>query len=360
MKKKLLSVLNFEVAAVTLTLFEATVDAAGVNKDNGYMYNTTANTKETSGNDIHPYLRQFYAQYILENAEDTNVHNQFGIEESVPEGNGPVVVFEGQDPYPAATEPLVEGVTPVGNKINYRKVICQLYQYGSYTPVTDMMGLYIGSNKARLDTAELGAQAGRTLDYVTREVLNGGTMVQYAPIVAADGTETKVTSRSAITADAKFSVREILKAARFLKRNSATPFGDSFVAIIHPDVEFDVLDSTKFKEIVSYTNNVDRIFKGEIGKIGQVRFVVSPQAKVFEGAGFDGIDVYSTLILGQKAYGTIEMQGGNLEHIVQPLGSAGAADPLKQRGSRGWKVTHGAVRLCETAMIRVESAASPL
>ncbi len=351
---------KFEVVAATLTLFDAVVDAAGVNTDNGYMYNRTDNTKETSGNSIHPQLRDFYAQYILENAEDDNIHGQFGIEENVPEGNGPVVRFEGQDPYPAATTPLVEGVTPVGNKISYRNVLCQLYQYGAYTPVTDLMGYYLGNKKAVMDTAELGAQAGRTIDEINRECLNGGTMVQYAPIVDADGNETRVLSRSAITEDAKFSVKEILKASRFLKRNSAKPFGKSFVAIIHPDVEYDVLSSKGFIEAIAYTNNVERLFNGEIGRIGQVRFVVSPQAKIFKGAGAGGIDVYSTLILGQKAYGTISMQGGNLQHIVKPVGSAGSADPLNQRGSRGWKVTHGVVRLCETNMIRVESAASPL
>lgn len=357
---KLFSVLNdFKVVSATLTLFEVTVDAAGVNRDNGVMYNTTQNN--TEGNLIKPALRDFYAQYILENAEDDNIHGQFGIEETVSEGHGPVVVFEGQDPYPAATEPLQEGVTPVGNKLSYRKVIALLYQYGAYTPVTDLMGYYLGSKKAVQDTAELGAQAGRTIDEVNRECLNGGTSVLYAPIVDADGKETAVLDRSAITADAKFTIKEIFKAARFLKRNKAKPFGDSYVAIIHPDVEYDVMISKGFIAVTAYTEKgVERMFKGELGKIGNVRFVVSPQAKIFEGAGADGVDVYSTLVFGQKAYGTISMQGGNLEHIVQPVGSAGAADPLKQRGSRGWKVTHGVVRLCETNMVRIESAASPI
>lgn len=352
---------EFAVLAATLTLFEDTVDAAGINRSNGYMYNRTDNTPETSGNQINDRLRKFYAAYILENAEDDNIHGQFGIEETIPEGNGPVIEFEGQDPYPAATTPLEEGITPKGNKISYRSVMAQIYQYGAYTPVTDLMGYYLGNKKAVMDTAELGAQAGRTIDQVERECLNGGTVVQYAPILDAEGKETKVLSRAAITEDAKFTVKEIFKATRTLKRNKAKPFEGGYVAIIHPDVEYDVMTSKGFIAINAYTESgVKQIFKGEIGKIGNVRFVVTPEAKVFEGEGADGIDVYSTLVLGQKAYGKISMAGGHLRHIVKPVGSGGSEDPLDQRGSRGWKVSHGIVRLCETNMVRVESAASPL
>lgn len=360
MKKTLLSTLGFEVLAVTLTLFDVTVDAGGVNRSNGYVVNATDNSTDTSGNPLTPLQRLFHSSIMLENAQDVNIHNQFGIQETIRHGHGPTVSFRGLDPYPAATTPLVEGVTPVGNTMSMREVTCRVYQYGAYTPFTDLLGLMAGDPISVMDSQELGAQAGRTADQLTREVLNAGTMVQYAPIIDADGNETPVLSRKAITADAKFTVSEILKAARFLKRNKATPFGDSFVALIHPDVEYDVLNSKGFKEITTYTQNVDRIYKGEIGKVGMVRFVVSPETKVFEGEGAGGIDVYSTIVLGQKAYGTISMEGGNLEHIVKPVGSAGAADPLNQRGTRGWKMMHGAVRLCESAMLRVESACTPV
>ena len=69
-------------------------------------------------------------------------------------------------------------------------------------------------------------------------------------------------------------------------------------------------------------------------------------------------EVYATLIIGENAYGTTEISGGGLEHIVKQLGSAGAADPLNQRGSAGWKATKAAVRLVEPYMVRIETAAS--
>ena len=54
-------------------------------------------------------------------------------------------------------------------------------------------------------------------------------------------------------------------------------------------------------------------------------------------AGADGIDVYSTLIIGENAYATTKVEGGGLETIIKQLGSAGTADPLNQRATVGWK-----------------------
>ena len=74
--------------------------------------------------------------------------------------------------------------------------------------------------------------------------------------------------------------------------------------------------------------------------------------------GKDGRDVYSTLILGADAYGVTELEGGGLQHIVKQLGSSGAADPLNQRATAGWKLTKVAERLVEQYMVRIESAST--
>ena len=56
--------------------------------------------------------------------------------------------------------------------------------------------------------------------------------------------------------------------------------------------------------------------------------------------------------------GQFHPTGGGLQHIVKPLGSAGSADPLNQRGTVGWKATKVAERLVEAYMIRVETAST--
>ena len=79
---------------------------------------------------------------------------------------------------------------------------------------------------------------------------------------------------------------------------------------------------------------------------------------MFEGAGAAGRDVYATLILGDNAYGTTEIEGGGLTLIVKQLGSGGAQDPLDQRASVAWKATKAAVRLQEAYMVRIETTST--
>lgn len=86
---------------------------------------------------------------------------------------------------------------------------------------------------------------------------------------------------------------------------------------------------------------------------------VDANAVLYPGeAGAGGRDVYSTLILGDNAYGVTEVTGGGLEHIFKPLGSAGAADPLNQRCTSGWKATQTAVILVDEFMRRIETAST--
>ncbi|MBP3667853.1 MAG: N4-gp56 family major capsid protein [Clostridia bacterium] len=75
-------------------------------------------------------------------------------------------------------------------------------------------------------------------------------------------------------------------------------------------------------------------------------------------AGAEGRDVYATLIMGDNAYGTTQLGGEGLQHIVKQLGSAGTSDPLNQRATVGWKASKVTVRLVEAFMVRIETAST--
>ena len=153
------------------------------------------------------------------------------------------------------------------------------------------------------------------------------------------------------------TVDAVRRAVRFLKVMNAPKINGNYVGIIHPDVSYDLMSDPKWVNVKTYSDP-DGIYEGEIGQIEGVRFVETSEAKVFEGAGASGVDVYSTLILGADAYGVTEITGGGLEHIVKQLGSAGTADPLNQRATAGWKATKTAERLVEQYMVRIETAST--
>ena len=76
------------------------------------------------------------------------------------------------------------------------------------------------------------------------------------------------------------------------------------------------------------------------------------------GAGKDGRNIYSTLFIGQNAYGVTNITGGGLETIIKQKGSAGTGDPLDQRSTVGWKATQTAEILSPEFMVRVETTCS--
>lgn len=312
------------------------------------------NTNVTTDTGLSKEMKTFYSDYLIDMAEPNLVHDQFGQKHPIPKNGGKIIEFRKYDSLPKALTPLTEGVTPNGQKLSMSVITSNVQQYGGYIELSDILLLTAIDNNLVQATKLLGSQAGRTLDTITREVLNGGTNVQYA--------EGQVTARNALvggqaTGNHYLTVDAVRRAVRFLKVMNAPKINGSYVGIIHPDVSYDLMSDPKWVNVKTYSDP-DGIYEGEIGKIEGVRFVETSEAKVFEGAGASGVDVYSTLILGADAYGVTEITGGGLEHIVKQLGSAGTADPLNQRATAGWKATKTAERLVEQYMVRIETAST--
>lgn len=100
------------------------------------------------------------------------------------------------------------------------------------------------------------------------------------------------------------------------------------------------------------TANTDSLITVEAADFG----TVADNAVIYPGeGGANGLAVFGTLILGDGAYGVTEVNGGGLEIIVKQRGSSGAADPLDQRSSVGWKAIKTAELLIESYLVRIES-----
>ena len=314
--------------------------------------NTTGQTGE--GQDLSGEMKTFYSDYLIDMAEPELVHDQFGQKHPIPKNGGKTIEFRKYDPLPKALTPLTEGVTPNGQKLSMSTISATVAQYGGFIELSDMLLLTAIDNNLVQATKLLGSQAGRTLDTITREVLNGGTNVQYA--------EGQVSSREALVGGQSegnhyLTVNAVRKAVRFLKVMNAPRINGYYAGIIHPDCSYDLMDDPKWVNVKTYSDP-EGIYEGEIGRIEGVRFVETSEAKVFSGAGASGRDVYSTLIMGADAYGVTEITGGGLQHIVKQLGSGGTSDPLNQRATAGWKATKVAERLVEPYMVRIETAST--
>ena len=299
-----------------------------------------------SGNDISAEMKTFYDKALIRLAEPNLIHDQFGQKRPIPAGNGKVIEFRRFNPLPAVKDDrlLVEGITPTGQNYGVAATTATVMQYGGYITTTDMLNLTAFDNTMAEILKLLGSQAGRVSDIVTRDELVSGTNVQYA---------NSKTSRANLAAADILKIDDIKKAVRFLRRNNAETINGDYVAIIHPDVAYDLMNDSEWIDANQYAGS-SKIFEGEIGKMYGVRFVESTQAKIWSST----VPVYATLVIAANAYGVTSINGGGIETIVKQLGSGGTADPLNQRATVGWKLNKAVKILVDAYMVRIESAAS--
>lgn len=318
--------------------------------------NVQTTLKNTVGsNDLSPEMKTFYDKALLKFARPNLVHDQFAQKRNIPKNGGKTIEFRRYSQLPKALTALTEGVTPDGQNLNVTTVTATVAQYGGYITLSDVLLLTAIDNNLMEAIELLGDQAGRTLDTITREVLCAGTNVIYAGGRSA---------RTGITGSDKLTVMDIKKAVRELKVGLAKKIDGYYVAIIHPDTAFDIMNDDEWINASEYAGST-QIFEGEIGKLYGVRFVESTEAKIWAQAGApvtaggtDKISVYATLVMGANAYGTTAPEGGGLESIVKQLGSGGTADPLNQRATAGWKAMKTAEILYNDYLVRIESAST--
>lgn len=390
-----------------------------------------ATTSATTGNDLSHEMKVYYQDRLIDLAGPLLVHDQFGQKRPIPQGRGKTTEFRAFTKLPKLVTELVEGVTPDGQALDTYTVTATVKQYGGYVCLTDFI-MQTAIDPMAEEALKLIAQQGAlSMDTVTREIINAGTNVQYG-----DGT---VASRSAITASTKLTVLAIRKAVRTLKRQNAPTINGNYVAIVHPDIAFDLMSDPTWVDWQKYTSP-EHMYKNEIGQIAGVRFVETTEAKVFTGedlasdsttllingavsanattavfdggtvaanalagrkilidgkvynvasntassgtatitlatgekfaaitdntviypgeAGAAGVDVYSTLVIGEGAYGVTDISGGGLQTIIKQKGSGGTADPLDQRATIGWKAVKTAEILVNEYMVRIETGAT--
>ena len=312
-------------------------------------------TQTTTQDGLSAEMKTFYDMTLIDEASANLVHDQFGQKRPIPKNGGKTIEFRKFSPLAKATTPLTEGVTPSGNSLTVTNITATVQQYGDFIVQSDVLELTALDNTILEATKLLGRQAGATLDTVVRNVLQAGTNVTYCPKLAADGTETAVTSRAGLDATAQLTVDVVNQVVAKLRAQNAPTINGKYVAIIHPYVAYDLMRDPAWIDAHKYAQP-ENLYEGELGEIGGVRFVQSTEAKVYTGSGCpSGLAVFGSLFFGEGAYGVTEIEGGGLETIVKQKGSAGTADPLNQRSSVGWKALKTAELLIPNYLVRVES-----
>jgi N4-gp56 family major capsid protein len=270
------------------------------------------------------------------------------------------------------TKQISEGVTPEATAIDKMDIEATLVQYGDRTVISDVVLDTHEDPILQESIAILGEEAPILIEKSRFNVLKAGTNVVYSGTVS-----TRATVLAVMTA----AVQK--RAVRTLKRQLAKPITSivkstvnygteaiaaSFVGLCHPDLQYDLEALVGWVSVADYGAVVP--FEGEIGKFGEVRYILSTIFEPWTGTGACGIaggttqikngagenHVYPILYLGQNAYGIIPLKGAAslVPMVVNPKPSD--SDPMAQRGHVAWKTMTTTIILNDFFMVRAEVA----
>jgi N4-gp56 family major capsid protein len=301
---------------------------------------------QTTSSTLSSVMQIYYDKRLLMRAEKELVYKQLGRVGTLPQGEGKTIYWTRYTNMPAQSTTLTEGTDPTARGISAVTVSAVLGQYGDLTQVTDVLSLTAFDNVIASAVELLGYQAGLTVDTIVRDVVAATTNVLYASGVA---------DRTAISATDVMTVADIRKAVRTLRAANAkanSKAGGKFVAVVHPNVEYDLQGDDAWVNAAQYTEKgVGRIFQGETGEMYGVKFLRSSNAPVLAGSGSAGTDVYQTLIFGEEAFGVSDLQ--NIRTIVHNPSKNSA---LELYADVGWKTSFVAAILNNDYMVSIESA----
>ncbi len=268
-----------------------------------------------------------------------------------------------------ATTPLVEGVTPAGQKLDKVDISVSIAQYGDFVSSSDVVEDTHEDPVMAQAVDVLGEQAAQTKETLSFNVLKAGTSIRYANGTGRTDVNTPITLtllRKATRDIKRQNGRYITSVVKSTPAFNTQPVEAAFVCLVHPDVETDIRGISGFIPTKQYGSVTP--WENEIGAVEDVRFVKSTLFVPFADAGGTAgsmlsttgtsADVYPCLLIAKDAYGVMVLKGANsiTPMVVNPKPSAG--DPLGQRGTIGWKTWHAAVILNDAWMVRIEVAAT--
>ena len=339
--------------------------------------------------DISPRTAAYVVKDMLERGMPHLVFEKFGQSKPLPQNSTQQMTFRryflthshsgdfesgvyyGSSLFDPTNAELSEAVTPDATQLDNEDITISLKQYGTRVRMSDVIQDTHEDPVMQEATDIIGEQAATILEKVRFNKLIGGTNVYF----------TNGSARSDVNTTMSLSIQR--KVTRQLKRNLGQPItkvlkstpnygteavAPSFIAIAHTDLENDIRDMQGFVPVEKYGSMTP--YEGEVGKVEDVRYIVSTICEAWEDAGGDpstnsvlstsgsSADVYPILFLARNAYGIVPLKGKSsiTPMVVNPTPSD--SDPMGQRAHVSWKAWQGAVILNDQWMVRVETAAS--
>lgn len=282
-----------------------------------------------------PAVREYYDRLLLMTAYPMLVHTRFAQKRILPEKMGDTIVFRRYARLATVPIPLVDGVTPPGSALSATDIKAQVSFYGNFVLITNQVQLTV-EDRVMNESARLLAQnLAQTLDEVTRDVLASTSSVLQCANGSNGSTPTEITKQDIDVAVKTLLGNDALMISEVVSATTGigtAPIRPAFFAYIDTDLLDDLEAVSNFHPSSNYAQQ-GPVLDGEWGATGNVRWLYTSVGSVSSAA----TPVYNNFIVGKEAYAVVHLRSETGEFYVEPLGSAGSADPLHQRGSVGWQ-----------------------
>lgn len=283
-----------------------------------------------------PAVREYYDRLLLMTAYPTLIFTKFAQKRVLPEKMGDTIVFRRYARLSTVPIPLVDGITPPGSPLSVTDIKAQVAFYGNFVTITNQVELTVEDRTLNESARLLAQNLAQTMDEVTRDVLASTSSVLLCQNGINGGTPTEITKpdidaavRTLLGNDAEM-ISEVVTASNQI---GTTPIRPAFWGYIDTGILDDLESVANFVSASQYPGNQNIVLDSEWGATGNVRWLYTSVGSVSAAA----TPVYNNFIIGKEAYAVVNLRSETGDFYIKPLGSAGAADPLNQRGSVGWQ-----------------------
>lgn len=280
-------------------------------------------------------IAKYYDRVLLDNLYPDLHLYQFGDKKSLPEGTGTTVYFNRYGKL-AAAGALTEGTVLATSALSAGYVSATVAGYGIGIAHTDLFIATAVSDVVEGSVRECAKSIALAIDSKIKTTLSGLT----AGLFVGGGGELVHSVHTACFIQGA----EIVKAVAKLDNTNAKPFADGYYAgVFHPKGIYDLRSDTATGGWVDSHKYAapENLYTGEVGRLYGVRCVMSSNMKALVGNAGMCVTVasgYQGFIIGQGAYGVVELNGLGAKTYIKQLGSAGTADPVNQKATVGAKV----------------------
>jgi len=303
-----------------------------------------------------PAVRDYYDRLLLMTAYPQLIHTKFAQKRVLPEKMGDTIVFRRYARLATVPVPLQDGITPPGAPLSATDIKARVDFYGNFVTITNQVELTVEDRVLNESSRLLAQNLAQTMDEVTRDVLASTSSVLQCSNGVNGNTPTELSSSdidSAVQTLLNNDAEMISEVVTGTDAFATSPVRPAFWGYIDTALLDDLEAVASFVATANYAGQ-RTVLDSEWGATKNVRWLYTSVGSVTSAA----TPVYNNFIVGKEAYAVVNLGSESGEFYIEPLGSAGSADPLHQRGTVGWQHPFVSRILNDSFMLNLESTHS--